>query len=64
MGNAVNERGLRLIATLKALSDLTDSENGVSAGELRDAVAQKASEYAGTLSTGPTKGRHGAMWKP
>lgn len=55
MGNAVNERGLRLIATLKALSDLTDSENGVSAGELRDAVAQKASEYAGHPIDRPDK---------
>lgn len=47
MGNAISERGLRLIATLKALSDLTDSEHGVSAGKLRDDVAQKTSEYVG-----------------
>lgn len=55
MGNTISERGLRLIATLKALSDLTDSENGVSAGELRDAVAQKASEYAGHPIDRPDK---------
>lgn len=55
MGNAISERGLRLLATLKALSDLTDSENGVSAGELRDAVAQKASEYAGHPIDRPDK---------
>ena len=60
MGNAVNERGLRLIATLKALSDLTDSENGVSAGDLRDAVAQKASEYAGHPVGRPDKR---TMWR-
>ena len=55
MGNAISERGLRLLATLKALSDLTDSENGVSAGELRDAVAQKASEHAGHPIDRPDK---------
>lgn len=47
MSSATNERGLRLIATLKALSDLTDSENGISAGELRDAIADRVSEYVG-----------------
>lgn len=60
MGNTVNERGLRLIATLKALSDLTDSENGISAGDLRDAVAQKASKYAGHPVGRPDKR---TMWR-
>ncbi len=55
MNNELNERGLRLIATLKALSDLTDSENGISAGKLRDAIADRVSEYVGRRVVRPDK---------
>lgn len=55
MAGTVNERGLRLLATAKALEELTDSENGISTGELRQAVKIESSQLLGYETAKPDK---------
>ena len=47
MAGKVDDGRLRLLATLAVLAESADRPGGLSAGELREAVAEKASELAG-----------------
>ena len=55
MGAKANERSLRLLATLEVLTEETDSSNGISAGGLRAAVAERASAMLGADIRAPDK---------
>ena len=55
MPSKVNERGLRLLATLEVLSSQTDSADGLPAGELRQLVAERMSGLVGHDVEPPNK---------
>lgn len=55
MPSKANERGLRLLATLEALVNQTDSAEGLSAGELRRFVAERTSCLVGHDVEPPNK---------
>lgn len=55
MDSKANERSLRLLATLEVLSEETDAVSGISAGDLRRAVAERVSAMLGVEVRTPDK---------